>query len=230
MFDPGTIGAVVGGGGNLLGGILANQANARQQNRSQDYMAEMSNTSHQREVADLRRAGLNPILSANKGASTPASSPAKMENVIAPAVTGAMDAVRLKRDIGLADSQIGLNQANGEAARASAITSATTAKQNEAITQKVLTEMPATAAEAKTRTGQAQFDLKMQAFDNYMRRVQNGVSTVGSAAQIVRPMKGLTTLNPHKEKTKWTSQSERDETSRQEQFQKANDLFKPKGN
>ena len=47
------------------------QANAREQ---MDFQAAMSNTAHQREMGDLQRAGLNPILSGTggMGASTPA--------------------------------------------------------------------------------------------------------------------------------------------------------------
>ena len=48
-----------------------NAWSAEQAQRAMDYQTEMSNTAHQREVADLRAAGLNPVLSAGgQGATT----------------------------------------------------------------------------------------------------------------------------------------------------------------
>uniref|UniRef100_A0AAU8B9E9 DNA pilot protein n=1 Tax=Dulem virus 170 TaxID=3145647 RepID=A0AAU8B9E9_9VIRU len=55
---------------------IAMAFNALEANKSRDWQAFMSNTAHQREVRDLIAAGLNPVLAANNGASTPSGATA----------------------------------------------------------------------------------------------------------------------------------------------------------
>lgn len=57
-----------------------NRAADEQAKREMDFQERMSNTAHQREVSDLVAAGLNPILSANHGASTPQGASAPVIN------------------------------------------------------------------------------------------------------------------------------------------------------
>lgn len=112
-MDPMTLAAIGGGvsmAAQMVGGANQNAANAQIADKNRSFQAEMSNTAHQREVSDLKSAGLNPLLSASgAGASTPAGAGANMENVEGSAISkGIETAIGLKR----ASQESDLNDAN----------------------------------------------------------------------------------------------------------------------
>lgn len=69
-----------------------NSWNAEQAQKQMDFQERMSNTAHVREVADLKAAGLNPVLSAKLGgASTPSGAAATADTAIVGSMVQLMD-------------------------------------------------------------------------------------------------------------------------------------------
>lgn len=203
---------------SLIGGVLNNQANAKEGQRTRDFNAQeaqwnrdfqerMSNTSYQRSMADMSAAGLNPMLAFSEGgASTPGGATAsaqatRMEDAITPAINSAMEARRLKKEIEAVDSQAKLNistaasqAAQADAARATARNAALDAKVKEIA-------MPAIIQESANRKKGAEIDSKLIEVDALGRRLNQWTGTVNNAMDVVNPMrrflpKGNKTYNP----------------------------------
>lgn len=60
-------------GGSFLSSAQQNYYNKKESSKARKFQALMSNTAHEREVKDLRKAGLNPVLSANYGGASTGS-------------------------------------------------------------------------------------------------------------------------------------------------------------
>lgn len=87
------IGAGIGAASSLFGGEAQNQASAEQAAKQMDFQERMRATQYQTAVADLKAAGLNPMLAYTQGgAGTPSGASAPVGNPLGQAGSSAREA------------------------------------------------------------------------------------------------------------------------------------------
>lgn len=93
-------GDVLGVAGSLLGGSQQNAANEKIADKQMAFQERMSNSAYQRTMADMKKAGINPMLAYQQGgAGTPQGAGIPAVDAITPAISTAMQGMRTRAEI-----------------------------------------------------------------------------------------------------------------------------------
>lgn len=212
--------SVIGAGASLIGGASANQTNidlskeamafnAQEAQKNRDYQTAMSNSAYQRATADMRAAGINPMLAYMKGgASTPSGAQAtgqaaKVDNIaeglgdaLGKAVNSAIDTYRLKNEMRSADADINLKNASAYTQGMVAQRELNSAQKTKMETEVLKASLPSLMSKFERDKLTYDYDKKNAALDAWLKRLQAGFGAATDAVSVGNFFKNLFRRKP----------------------------------
>jgi DNA uptake protein ComE-like DNA-binding protein len=177
--------AVADGVFGYFGQQQTNAANAAEAQKNRDFQEHMSNTAYQRQVEDMRKAGINPMLISGTGASTPSGAmPSGMQSSLGAGISSALDTAKFSQAVKQTDSQVKLQGAQQDAARNQAQVNLNTARKAAADADVAEAMKPAGLVEAKNRLERAKADATFQTYDSWLDRAIRTAGGVGTAVNV----------------------------------------------